>query len=198
MKVKNNTDNKTKKRSRIIALLTRAEMEFLEKLSLDSLFSTGKKLTRVDIISAFVSAMMALDISAKDVKNKKQLIDKIVKAVKNGVDKRRYPRIKKTLIVNFRTLDSLSSHKISNTIDISLGGFKMDIANADNLPKINQVIEITLQNNQDSPITAIGKVIWLRKKQDQQGFEVGVMLTYVKNQDKERFMKYLSTTVGDV
>jgi hypothetical protein len=70
-------DKKHDVRQRLIALLTREEMEFIEKLGLDSSFSTGTKLSKVEIISAFVDAAMTLNLSAIGVKSKEELLEKI-------------------------------------------------------------------------------------------------------------------------
>ena len=75
-------NNKKKLKKRVIALLTRSQIEFLDRLGMDSLFSSGHKLSRVDIISALVDAAMASDITAEGVKNKKELIQKILASIK--------------------------------------------------------------------------------------------------------------------
>ena len=47
-------DNK----GRIVAFLTRTEIDFIDKLAKDAMFSTGHKLSRTDIISALVDTVM--------------------------------------------------------------------------------------------------------------------------------------------
>ena len=49
-----NKGHKSKAKRRVIALLSREEMDFIDKIGKDALFSTGSKLTRVDIIAALI------------------------------------------------------------------------------------------------------------------------------------------------
>ena len=63
---------------RAIALLNREEIEFLEKLGMDALFSTGHKLTKVEIIAALIDAAIELKISGSGVMNKEELMEKIL------------------------------------------------------------------------------------------------------------------------
>ena len=115
------------KRRRVIALLTREEMEYLDKLGLDALFSTGSKLSRIDIIGALLDVAMELGISAKDIRNKKELAERILKAVQARPERRRYPRLKKNLVTAFRKMDSMEDYEYGMTEDISIGGFRIDV-----------------------------------------------------------------------
>jgi len=63
---------------RAIALLNREEIEFLEKLGMDALFSTGHKLTKVDMIAACIDAVIQLKVTGHGVENKKALVEKIL------------------------------------------------------------------------------------------------------------------------
>ena len=185
---------KSNVKGRVIALLTREEMEFLDKLSMDSLFSTRHKLSRVDAIAALVDAAIELGISADNVKSKKQFIEKILNTINNQEDKRRFPRIKKYLHVGFRKMDSMEKHNHSVTNNIGMGGFCMDISYLDKPPQVHQVIEITVKdpNEKEMPVKAIGRIAWICEKEGEHSLEVGVMLTYIKDEDKKRFEKYLS------
>ena len=73
---------------RAIALLNREEMEFLEKLGMEALFSTGHRLTKVEIIAALIDAGIQLKITGQDVINKEALIEKIVKTQRKGMEHR--------------------------------------------------------------------------------------------------------------
>ena len=68
----------------------------------------------------------------------------------------------------------------------------MEISSDHRPPQVNEVIEIAMRDEKKKQdIVAIGRVAWVREKEGQEGFEVGVMLTYVKNEDQERFKEYL-------
>ena len=75
-----NGRSNSEKRSRVIALLTRKEIEFIDKLSMDALFSTGSKLSRIEVFAALVDAAMALNISAHGVRERQDLVLKIFAA----------------------------------------------------------------------------------------------------------------------
>jgi len=178
---------------RVIALVDREEMEFLEKLSMDSLFSTGRKLTKIDVIGALIDAAMQLKINAHDIHSKKELVEKIVSVVRNQIEKRKYPRIKKTLHIGFRKMDSLEQYKHSTTENIGIGGFRMDVSYMDKPPHVHQVIEVVMKDSHEKePIKAIGRIAWVREKENDTGLEIGVMLTYIDKKDRERFEQYVA------
>lgn len=191
--------NGKKKRRRVIALLTREEMEFLDKLGMDSLFSTGSKLSRVDIISTLVKTAIILGVSAQGVSNKQELIQKILETIDSRPDRRKYPRLKKNLAVHFRRMDSMKQYLKGATRDIGAGGFRADVSFLHKPFSINQAIEITINEPQEGskPIKAIGRVAWVKDGEDVHGHEIGVMLTYIKKEDKERFLKYLSEEIEE-
>lgn len=185
-------NNKKRLKKRVIALLTRNQMEFLDKLGMDSLFSSGHKLSRVDIISAFVDAAMASGITAEGVKNKKELIQKILTSIKK--ERRKYPRINETLEVQFRKMDSLGKYQDSTVDNISMGGFKIDIVFMDRPLEVGQIIEISINDpeEKEKPMKAIGRIAWLKQKDKEHEYEAGIMLTYLKKEDRDRFESYLT------
>lgn len=68
-------------RQRVIALLTREEIDFLDKLSNDARFSTGKKFTHTKIISTLVDMIMRLNIDGKGLMNPIDLEERIKNAL---------------------------------------------------------------------------------------------------------------------
>ncbi len=184
---------KSKKiRRRVIAMLSREEIEFVDKLGMDALFSTGRRLSRVDIISALVEAVMKLGITGKGVKSKSALVEKILNSFRIIPERRKYPRIEKKLIAGFRKADSLKAYKNGSTGDISLGGFRMEIDSLDEPLIVNQIVEITLAEpeSKTEPVKAIGRVAWLKEK-DKRSYEVGVALTYIHKEVRDRFLKFM-------
>lgn len=67
---------------RVITFLTREELDFLDKLGKDALFSAGSKLSRSKIISAMVNAIRKLNIDACGLNSKKQLELRIMQAMR--------------------------------------------------------------------------------------------------------------------
>ena len=70
MNIKTNSKSQNQKelRQRVIALLTREEIEFLDKLGMDALFSRSNKLTRTKLISYIIDILIRLGIDGKGIK----------------------------------------------------------------------------------------------------------------------------------
>jgi len=176
---------------RIIALLNQSEVEFIEKLAMDSLFSTGSKLTRVEILSALVESAMKLGIRAEGIKTRDELVERILDGLRKREDRRRFPRLAKNLKVAFRKMDSLTDFHTSATTSISMGGLCIDIDSCIPDPALHDVIEITIIDPAvpGEPIKAIGRIVWMKEKDDVHGSEAGIMITYVEEADRDRFMR---------
>lgn len=63
---------------RVIAMLDREELEFLDKLGKDALFSTGHKLSYNEILRGLVDFIRDIGISGERVGSGRQLKDKIL------------------------------------------------------------------------------------------------------------------------
>jgi len=84
--------------SRVVALLTRDEIDFIDRLSKDALFSTGRKLSRTDIIRALIDVVKINDINGDGVHSKSDLEKKLLSVMKipltgslYKLKKKRYP-----------------------------------------------------------------------------------------------------------
>ena len=78
-------DNPEGNAHRVITFLTRAEIDFLDKIGKDALFSAGTKLSRSKIISAIVNVIRKLDISGFGLNSKNDLETKIIKAMQQEI-----------------------------------------------------------------------------------------------------------------
>ncbi|MDD5668734.1 MAG: hypothetical protein PHE58_01705 [Candidatus Omnitrophica bacterium] len=63
---------------RVVTFLNRDEIDFLDKIGKDALFSTGTKLSRAKLISWMIDFTKELQISGTDIKSEKDLEDKII------------------------------------------------------------------------------------------------------------------------
>ena len=70
-----------KKLHRVIAIMNREEVDYLDKIGKDSLFTTGVKLSRIKILRAMVEAIKELKIDGKNIKNEEDLKNEILKKV---------------------------------------------------------------------------------------------------------------------
>jgi len=67
-----------KKLHRVIAIMNRSEVDYLDRIGKDSLFTTGSKLSRIKILRAMVEAMRELGIDGKNIKNEDDLKNEIL------------------------------------------------------------------------------------------------------------------------
>lgn len=107
-------------------------------------------------------------------------------------ERRRYPRLKSHLIAGFRRIDSLREYVTDMTEDISIGGFKVEVECPDPSFAIGRAMEITIKDVRENadPIVGIGRIVWMKEKNDRSGCEIGVMITYLKAEDRARYVKY--------
>ena len=80
---------------RVIALLNREQVDYLDKLGKDALFTTGAKLSRTKIIYAMVNALRSLGITGDGVRSKEELEQKIIKA---AFDQQHFQDLKEELL----------------------------------------------------------------------------------------------------
>lgn len=66
---------------RVIASLNREQVDFLDKIGKDALFSAGVKLSRTEILSAMVNALKRFRLSGDGVKNAEEFEEQIVHAI---------------------------------------------------------------------------------------------------------------------
>jgi len=69
---------------RVIALLGREQIDYLDKLGKDALFSAGHKLSRTKIISYFVDFAKEIGFTGKNVRTEEEFIKKIKEATVNN------------------------------------------------------------------------------------------------------------------
>ena len=67
---------------RVIAALNRDQVDFLDRLGKDALFSAGVKLSRTEILSAMVNVFRRLELSGEGVASRDELELRIVDAMK--------------------------------------------------------------------------------------------------------------------
>jgi hypothetical protein len=75
-----NTANQQKDQ-RVVTFLNRNEVDFLDKVGKDALFSTGLKLSRAKLIAWFVDFIQKLNINGQDIKSEKDFEDRIIRVL---------------------------------------------------------------------------------------------------------------------
>jgi len=64
-------------RHRIIAVVDRQELEFLDKVGRDALYSTGHKLSYNEIVRGLIDFMLEIGLSGDNIKSRNALRDKL-------------------------------------------------------------------------------------------------------------------------
>jgi hypothetical protein len=64
---------------RVITMLDRKEVEFLDKLGKDALFSTGRKLSYNDILRGLIDFAMEVGVTGEKVDSEKALKDQMLR-----------------------------------------------------------------------------------------------------------------------
>jgi len=72
-----NSNARQDKRERVVTFLNRTEVDFLDKMGKDALFSSGCKLSRAKIIAWLVDFMQALNVNGENIKSEKDFINRI-------------------------------------------------------------------------------------------------------------------------
>jgi len=72
------------KKARLIAMISREEMDFIDRLGKDALFSTGRKLSRTEVVSAVLDAVASLSITGRNIHSKEELHNYIMRAFETG------------------------------------------------------------------------------------------------------------------
>jgi hypothetical protein len=76
---------------RVITLLDRHELEFLNKLGNDAMFSTGHKLTYNEILKGLIEFAMEIGLSGEGIRSLKDLKEKILHAINKAKTKEDFP-----------------------------------------------------------------------------------------------------------
>jgi hypothetical protein len=74
-------------RHRVITMLDRREIDFLDKLGKDALFSAGHKLTYNDILRGLVDLAMELGLTEEKIDSLTALKEKMLELMKRSLDR---------------------------------------------------------------------------------------------------------------
>jgi len=81
------------------------------------------------------------------------------------VEKRKYPRLKKDVIINFKLANSPDEYQKGSSEDISLEGVKLETIYVDQPLIEGQFMEMFLKESEDGEtIKVLGQIIWVDRK----------------------------------
>ncbi len=69
------------KSQRVVTFLNRREVDYLDKMGKDALFSSGIKISRAKIIAWLVDFMEQLNISGKGIKSERDFKNRLIESV---------------------------------------------------------------------------------------------------------------------
>ena len=75
-------ENDNEKRERVITFLNRDEVDFLDKIGKDALFSSGAKVSRAKLLAWVVDMLKGLGLNGEDIRTEQDLESKIIELVK--------------------------------------------------------------------------------------------------------------------
>lgn len=189
-------ESKGELRHRVVCMLNRQQVDFLDKLGNDALFSTGRKLSHNEILQALVDFAFESDFNGEGIKSandlKKKLIDSLEQRIaERSIEKRRFPRLSHDLTFDCRVLESGDAQVPGQTQNVSEGGVQLV------LPQYfapQTLLELTIKTKDDSRLLMFGKVAWVKENNGSKGFVTGLELTYVS--DKEKFIQEIFNPSG--
>jgi hypothetical protein len=76
----NNTQEE--KKERVVTFLNRGELDFLDKLGKDALFSCGLKISRAKVIEWLVDFIQKLNLSGENIRSEKDFEGRIMQVLK--------------------------------------------------------------------------------------------------------------------
>ena len=88
--LKMKTKSVKNQKARLIAMISRQEMDFVDKISKDALFSTGHKLTRTDVISAILDVVSQLSVTGRGVYTEDDLRERLRRAIEAKAEGKGY------------------------------------------------------------------------------------------------------------
>lgn len=104
------------------------------------------------------------------------------------MEKRAFLRFNVNLEVRYRILESLKPYKNTVTEDMCERGIRISVPE---YIEPGTMLELTIKVPYESkPISAVGRIIWIKKALLEDSFFAGIHLVYIKEADKQKFYKY--------
>ena len=86
-----------KNNQRVVTFLDRNEVDFLDKLGKDALFSTGFKLSRTKLIAWMVDFTKSLKINGSGIRSESDLEKKVIEVLEKTLNQQTPPATEKNL-----------------------------------------------------------------------------------------------------
>lgn len=89
MKDQTTQGSRSKRVHRVVTFLDRSQVDYLDKLSKDALFSTGVKFPRTRIISALIDLLQNANVGGEGLRSDRDLEERLVKKLASGMPETR-------------------------------------------------------------------------------------------------------------
>jgi len=107
-------------------------------------------------------------------------------------DKRKYPRLKKDVTVDFKLANSLDEFQKVKSENISSEGVKLETFYVDQPLATGQFMEMFLKEAEDGEaINVLGKIVWVDRKKFSLKTQIGIKLIFLSDGDAEKIKKLL-------
>jgi len=178
------------KAGRVVVNLTREELEFIDNIGRDALFTTGKRLTNNKIIRAFISVMQEIKVRGDGLYSAEELKNKILVKIKLKKNKRVYPRFKKEVTLSWRKASSSEKYNEGSTTEIGEGGFRVELKQN---RAVGENLEFTINNPYEpyKPITVLGRIAWVKRRDEDSALEAGIKIICLSDKDRPGFSSLL-------
>ena len=175
---------------RVVVNLTREDLEFIDNIGEDALFTTGKHLTNNKIIRAFIGVMQEVKVKGDGLYSAEELKNRILIKLKIKKDKRAYPRFKKEVTLSWRKASSSEKYNEGSTIELGEGGFRIHLKQN---RMVGENLEFTIKDScePNKPIKVLGRITWIKRRDEDSSLEAGIKITRLPDKDKPRFSKLL-------
>ena len=75
-------------KARLVAMIHRGEMDLIDRIGKDALFTAGKKLSRAEVVSAILNAVAQLPINGKNIRAQEELREYIGKVIEDKANEK--------------------------------------------------------------------------------------------------------------
>lgn len=107
-------------------------------------------------------------------------------------NKRKYPRLKKDVSIDFKLANSLDEYQKGTTENISLEGIKLETIYVDQPLIEGQFMEMFLKGaDDDETIKVLGQIIWVDRQNFSFKIKMGIKLIFLLDGDGEKIEKLL-------
>lgn len=174
-----------------------AEISFIDTVIREVFVPAGYTLTTDEavriLVLAFQECYRDSSEEAAAVSLKDRCIRKLLEVMSHCAERRKFLRLKKSFIAGFCKIETAGSFTHGLTANVSLGGFKIDVPYLITPLSCGQSIEIALkpESQEQEPLKGVGKVVWLKRKEPGNGYEIGIMITHIREEDIDKLRQYL-------